>query len=92
MFPFADYRTAQDTRINLRWNDGVDATDWQSVAKKENLDSVHTELLRLEHAVHVMHLELQHIRRKEEEMRNVNGACPILCLIYSLRPDLFLDT
>ncbi len=49
--------------------------DWESVAKKENLDSVHTELLRLEHAVHLMHLELQHIRRKEEEMRDISGRC-----------------
>lgn len=42
------------------------------MAKKDNLDSVHTELLRLEDAVHSIHLELQHIRRKEEQMRDVN--------------------
>ena len=52
--------------------EGVEAKDWSSVAKKDNLDSVHTELLRLEDAVHSIHLELQHIRRKEEQMRDVN--------------------
>lgn len=71
----ADYHVAQNTRIALEWREGVEATDWESVAKKENLDSVHVELLRLEEAVHTIHLELQHIRRKEEEMRDVNGAC-----------------
>jgi len=59
--------------VFIDWKEGADATDWEGVAKKENLDSVHTELLRLEESVHTIHLELQHIRRKEEQMRDVNG-------------------
>jgi hypothetical protein len=69
-----DYHTAQNTRIKFRWVEGVDATDWSDVASREKLDSVHTELRRLEQVAHVMHYELQHIRRKEEQMRDVNGA------------------
>jgi len=69
----ADYHTAQNTRIKFKWVEGVEATDWSDVASREKLDSVHTELRRLEQLAHVMHYELQHIRRKEEQMRDVNG-------------------
>ncbi len=43
------------------------------VAQKDKLDSIHTELRRLEQVVHDIHLELQYIRRKEEQMRDING-------------------
>jgi len=33
-----------------------------------------TEMRRLESVVHTIHMELQNIRRKEERMRDVNGA------------------
>ena len=33
-----------------------------------------TEMCKLESVVHTIHLELQNIRRKEERMRDVNGA------------------
>lgn len=67
------YQVAQSTRIALKWREGVEATSFETLAKKDNLDSVHTELLRLEDSVHNIHLELQNIRRKEEQMRDVNG-------------------
>ncbi len=67
------YQIAQTTRILLKWREGVEATNFESLAKKDNLDSVHTELLRLEDSIHNIHLELQNIRRKEEQMRDVNG-------------------
>lgn len=71
--PIADYHAAQTARISLSWKEGVEATDWQQVAKRDHLDVIQTELLRLEESVHTIHLELQHIRRKEEEMRDING-------------------
>ena len=45
---------------------------------------MHTELLRLEEAAHVMHYELQHIRRKEEMMRDINGTCVCIFLFFFL--------
>ena len=36
--------------------------------------SSQTEMRRLESVVHTIHMELQNIRRKEERMRDVNGA------------------
>ena len=44
------------------------------VAKKDNLNAIQTELMKLEQSVHDIHVELQYIRRKEEQMRNINGA------------------
>lgn len=70
--PPADYHVAQSTKIELDWSEGADATDWEAIAKRENLDAIHTELLRLEESIYSIHLELQHIRRKEETMRDLN--------------------
>jgi p24 family protein delta-1 len=67
-----DYHTAQSTRIRMKWREGADATDWEAVAKRDNLDAIHTEMLRLEDYLHHIHVELQHIRRKEEKMRDIN--------------------
>lgn len=71
-FTAADYHSAQLTRIGLTWRSGAEAHNWQEVAKKENLNVVQTELLKLEQTVHDVHLELQYIRRKEEQMRDIN--------------------
>ena len=56
------------------------------------MDSVHTELLRLEAAVHVIHMELQQVRRKEEQMRDVNGKNEIMkCMVVkSIFSNLFV--
>lgn len=70
----ADFQTAQRTRIKLDWRSGAAAHDWESVAKKDNLNFLQTELLSLEESIHDIHIELQRIRRKEEQMRDINGA------------------
>lgn len=36
----ADYHTAQGTRIKMKWSTGVEAHDWQAVAKKDNLNVI----------------------------------------------------
>lgn len=61
-------------RIKVSWLAGAAAHDWEKVAKKENLNLIQTELLKLEESIHDIHLELQSIRRREEIMRNINGA------------------
>lgn len=70
----ADFQAAQRTRIRVEWKSGSAAHDWESVAKRDNLNFLQTELLNLEQAIHDIHIELQRIRRKEEEMRDLNGA------------------
>lgn len=67
-----NYHTAQNTRIMMSWEEGVEATDWDAVAKRDHTDEVHTELNKLVEMAHTMHFELQHVRRVEEKMRDVN--------------------
>lgn len=73
-FTAKNYHTAQTTRILLLWEEGAEAKNWDQIAKKDKTDAVHTELLRLEEQAHTMHYELQHIRRQEEKMRDINGT------------------
>jgi hypothetical protein len=73
-FTTKDYATAQRTRVKMSWRSGASATDWEAVARKENLNAIQTEMRKLEKTVHDIHVELQYIRRKEEEMRDVNEA------------------
>ena len=70
----ADAKTAKDTSIKLDWKTGVAATDWEDVAKKENLDLMATELRKLEDTVKEIHSEMMYLRRREEQMRNLNGV------------------
>jgi len=77
----------------LKWREGVEATSFETLAKKDNLDSVHTELLRLEDSVHTIHLELQNIRRKEERMRDINGKKKYIYFLFFFklcRPSIIL--
>lgn len=71
----------------MEWKSGSAAHDWESVAKRDNLNFLQTELLNLEQAIHDIHIELQRIRRKEEEMRDLNGAdWSTLCMTWVVGP------
>jgi hypothetical protein len=83
-FTAKNYHTAQNTRVHLEWEEGVDATDWDDVAKRDHTDAVHTELTKLLETAHTMHFELQHVRRKEEELRNVNERTNSLVAYLSI--------
>lgn len=52
--------------------------DWDAIAKKDNLNDMSTELRRLEAMVKEIHQEMLHLRSREEEMRNINGACSLI--------------
>lgn len=69
-----DYSTAQQTRIWVDWKTGVHARDWDALAKKENLNAMAAELNKLEETVKDILQEMAYLRRREEEMRNINGA------------------
>jgi p24 family protein delta-1 len=71
---FVDVKDAANTKIHLDWKTGVAATNWDEIAKKENLDLMATELRKLEQTVKDIHDEMLYLRRREEEMRNLNGA------------------
>jgi predicted RNase H-like nuclease len=67
----------------------VAATNWSEIAKKENLDEMAIELRKLEDTVKEIHDEMLFLRKREEEMRNLNGALSAACLQRWLH--LFLD-
>ena len=75
-FSVADMDTALATTIRLDWKTGVAATNWDDIAKKENLDLMATELRKLEQVVKEIHQEMLFFRTREEEMRNLNGVPP----------------
>lgn len=52
---------------------GVAATDWDDIAKKEHLDELHTELKKLEVTVREVDQHMVALRKREEEMRDLNG-------------------
>ena len=83
-FTAKNYHTAQNTRIQLEWDEGLEATNWDEVAKRDHTDAVHTELTKLLQTAHTMHFELQHVRRKEEELRNVNEQTNSLVALLSI--------
>jgi hypothetical protein len=68
-----DPDSAKHTKISLDWKTGVSATNWDDVAKKENLDVMATELRKLEDSVKEIHQEMLYLRRREEQMRNLSG-------------------
>ena len=80
----ADATTAKDTSIKLEWKTGVAATDWEDIAKKENLDLMATELRKLEDTVKEIHSEMMYLRRREEQMRNLNGAHTLAYALITL--------
>lgn len=73
-FTAPSYYIAQTTKIKLDWKTGVAAKDWNAIAKKENLDAMATELLRLEETVREIYFEMLSLREREHEMREVNEA------------------
>lgn len=73
-FTAKDVSTAQNAKIRLDWKTGVAATDWDAIAKKDNLNDMSTELRRLEAMVKEIHQEMLFLRSREEEMRNINEA------------------
>ncbi|KAH7299133.1 hypothetical protein KP509_25G074300 [Ceratopteris richardii] len=58
--------------VDLDWKTGVDAQDWESVAKKEKIDGVELELRKLEEAIGHIHNNMLYLRDREEKMRAVN--------------------
>lgn len=80
----ADLKTAQVTKIQLDWKTGVAATDWDAIAKKEHLDGMATELRKLEQTVREIHEEMLYLRKREEQMRNLNGMPPSTAVCLSM--------
>ncbi|XP_061356513.1 transmembrane emp24 domain-containing protein p24delta3-like [Gastrolobium bilobum] len=60
--------------ISLEWKTGISAKDWDSVAKKEKIEGVELELMKLEGAVEAIRDNLIYLKNREAEMREVSEA------------------
>ncbi|KAG0543954.1 hypothetical protein BDA96_02G233500 [Sorghum bicolor] len=59
-------------KLNLDWKVGIATRDWDSVAKKEKIEGVELELLKLEVAVQSIQDNLLLLKSKEANMRDVS--------------------
>lgn len=58
--------------VGIDWKMGIAAKDWESVAKKEKIEGVELELLKLEGHVQSIHDNLIYLKNRESEMREVS--------------------
>ena len=64
------------------------ATDWNSIAKKEHLDSLTVELRRLEDGIREVYSEMLLLQQREQEMRDISGKNENLIECEGLSPGL----
>ncbi|KAK4359067.1 hypothetical protein RND71_021296 [Anisodus tanguticus] len=63
---------AKAITIGLDWKTGISAKDWESVARKEKIEGVELELVKLEGIVQAIHENLEYLKNREAEMREVS--------------------
>ncbi|CAL0315500.1 unnamed protein product [Lupinus luteus] len=67
----ANGKHEEGTNLILDWKIGISAKDWESVAKKEKIEGVELELMKLEASVRAIHESIFHLKDKEAKMREV---------------------
>ncbi|KAL7208776.1 hypothetical protein ACSBR1_030498 [Camellia fascicularis] len=67
-----NHQGGQDVPVSLEWRVGVNAKDWETVARKEKIEGVELELMKLEGAVQAIHQNLIYLKDREAEMREVS--------------------
>lgn len=63
---------AKAVTIGIDWKTGINAKDWESVARKEKIEGVELELVKLEGIVQAIHETLEYLKNREAEMREVS--------------------
>ncbi|MCO5592772.1 hypothetical protein L7F22_046775 [Adiantum nelumboides] len=58
--------------VELDWKVGLAAKDWDAVARKDRIEGIELELLKLQDAVDSIHGTLLYMKEREKEMRSVN--------------------
>ncbi|KAE8664657.1 Transmembrane emp24 domain-containing protein p24delta3 [Hibiscus syriacus] len=56
------YQGAGEVSVNIDWKNGIAAKDWESVARKEKIEGVELELLKLEGAADSIHQNLLYLK------------------------------
>ncbi|CAN4081429.1 unnamed protein product [Withania somnifera] len=63
---------AKAVTIGIDWKTGISAKDWESVARKEKIEGVELELVKLEGIVQAIHENLEYLKNREAELREVS--------------------
>ncbi|KAG5248505.1 transmembrane emp24 domain-containing protein [Salix suchowensis] len=81
---WVDGHVQGDVSVNIDWKTGIDAKDWDSVARKEKIEGVELELRKLEGVVESIHENLLYFKTREEEMRSVSETTNSRVALYSM--------
>uniref|UniRef100_A0A5B7AUQ3 Putative transmembrane emp24 domain-containing protein p24delta3-like n=1 Tax=Davidia involucrata TaxID=16924 RepID=A0A5B7AUQ3_DAVIN len=68
----SNHQGGTDVTVSLDWRIGIAAKDWESVARKEKIEGVELELRKLEGLVQAIHENLNYLKNREAEMREVS--------------------
>ncbi|CAM8883442.1 unnamed protein product [Rhodiola kirilowii] len=68
----AHHREDAGLSLSLDWKIGIAAKDWDTVAKKDKIEGVEMELVKLEGIVQAIHDNLNYLKDREAEMREVS--------------------
>ncbi|XP_047308940.1 transmembrane emp24 domain-containing protein p24delta9-like [Impatiens glandulifera] len=71
-FLVVDHNPKITLTIDFEWRTGVAAKDWSSIAKKGTVDSMETELKKLQEVITSIHEEMFYLRDREKEMQELN--------------------
>ncbi|VVA92383.1 unnamed protein product [Arabis nemorensis] len=73
-FTAVDHKPEVTLSIDLDWRTGVHSKNWNSVAKKSQVEVMVFEVKKLIETVNSIHEEMFYLRDREEEMQNLNRA------------------
>ena len=78
---YLDASTAKNTKLKVDWRMGVEAMNWDTVAKKDNLDALSIDLKKLEETVKHVHNQVLTMKKREQEMRDLNGMSIVFLVL-----------
>ncbi|XP_073294435.1 transmembrane emp24 domain-containing protein p24delta3-like [Primulina huaijiensis] len=82
-----DHHGGKTVTVGIDWKTGVAAKDWDAIAKKENLEVIEVELMKVEAAVKLIHGNLISLKEREATLRNMSEATNVrvaCCSMVSL--------
>ncbi|KMZ67743.1 Transmembrane emp24 domain-containing protein p24delta3 [Zostera marina] len=78
-----NYHKNIEVNLNLDWKIGITAKDWDTVAKKENIEGVELGLRKMEEAIEIIQKNMLNLKIKEAWMRATSEQTNSRVLLYS---------
>ncbi|XP_073148164.1 transmembrane emp24 domain-containing protein p24delta3-like [Henckelia pumila] len=70
--------------VGIDWKTGIAAKDWDTFAKRENLQEIEVELMKVEAAVRLIHGNLIYLKERDAALRNMSEATNARVTWYSM--------